>query len=244
MANPVTWFEIIGPQPERAARFYAELFGWHVEAAEGGYNVIDTHAGSGINGGFGMTQKGQEPHAVFYAQSPDIDMLLAKAGSMGGTVVTPVREIPDMVTYATFTDPWGNLVGLIKGEEADIGRVSPGDNPPVDWFELACSEPEKAWEFYRELFGWTIEGSSGEGMVHGGVREGSGAARGGIGSSRDGKPRVDMYALVDDLAKYLERAEALGATTVMPPMKVDEGTTIAMFTDPQGSTFGLYASED
>jgi uncharacterized protein len=244
MGNPVTWFEIHGPEPERTSTFYAELFGWHTETFEGGYITIDTHAGSGVNGGFGTTSDDQAPHTVFFAQGPDIDALLARATSLGGAVVSPVREIPDMVTYAMFTDPWGNLVGLIKGDEADTGRVSAGDNPPVDWFELACSEPEKAWDFYRELFGWTIRGSTGEGMKHGGVTQGSsGAARGGIGSSRDGKPRVDMYALVDDIAKYLERAESLGATTVMPPMKVDDHTTIAMFADPQGTAFGLYATD-
>ena len=160
---------------------------------------------------------------------------------------TPVTEIPEMVTYATFVDPWGSKVGLIKGDETGA-PVSSGDNPPVDWIELSSTEPQKAWDFYRELFGWTITSDmSGEGggPLHGSVDTGAGAgARGGIGSSRDGKPHVDLYAPVDDLAKYLERAEGMGATTVMPAMKVDEHTEIAMFTDPQGTTFGLYASTD
>ena len=28
----------------------------------------------------------------------------------------------------------------------------------------------------------------------------------------------------------------------MPPMQVDEHTNIALFADPQGTTFGIYAS--
>jgi predicted enzyme related to lactoylglutathione lyase len=158
--------------------------------------------------------------------------------------VTPVTEIPESVTYATFSDPWGNRIGLLKGD-ATGAPVSTGDHPTVDWVQLECAEPEKAWDFYRELFGWTITaGTAGApgGPVHGSIDTGAGSgARGGIGSSRDGKSRVDIYAAVDDLTKYLERAEGLGATTVVPAMKVDEHTEIAMFADPQGTTFGLYA---
>jgi len=77
------------------------------------------------------------------------------------------------------------------------------------------------------------------GPVHGSF-DATVGARGGIGSSPDGEPRVDVYAAVDDLPKYLERAAGLGGAVVMPAMKVDEETEIAMFTDPQGGTFGLY----
>jgi predicted enzyme related to lactoylglutathione lyase len=123
--------------------------------------------------------------------------------------------------------------------------VSAGDNPPIDWVEIGCAEPKKAWDFYRELFGWTIEGDmmgDGDGPIHGSFdTPGSVGARGGIGSSPDGEPRVDLYAAVDDLAKYLERAAGHGGTVVMPAMKVDEQTEIAMFNDPQGGTFGLYS---
>jgi len=45
MGNPVTWFEINGPQPEQTAKFYAELFGWETQPVPGGYILIDTHAG-------------------------------------------------------------------------------------------------------------------------------------------------------------------------------------------------------
>ena len=247
MGNPITWFEILGPNPERTATFYSRLFGWHTETMEGGYIVIDTHSGRGMNGGIGQPAADGKPGSILYAEGPDIQGLLDKAGSLGATTVTPVTEIPEMVTYASFSDPWGNRIGLMKGD-ATGSPVSAGDNPTVDWVEIGCSEPKKAWEFYRELFGWTISTDmSGEegGPLHGSVDTGAGTgARGGIGSSRDGKPRVDIYAAVDDLAKYLERAEGLGGATVMPAMKVDEHTEIAMFTDPQGTSFGLYSSTD
>ena len=243
MGNPITWFEIVGPKPEQTATFYSELFGWHTETAEGGYILVDTHSGHGMNGGIAEPPPQGRPGSLIYAQGPDIESLLDKAGSLGGTTLVPVTEIPDMVTFAVFADPWGNRIGLMKGD--GDAPVSAGDNPTVDWVEIGCKEPEKAMDFYRELFGWTFEGDmSGEGggPVHGSFDTGSkGGARGGVGSSRDGEPQVDIYAKVDDVTKYLERAEGLGGTIVMPAMKVDEETEIGMFTDPQGGTFGLYS---
>ena len=116
MGDPVTWFEVNGPQPERTAAFYAELFGWSMQAIpEANYTLIDTHAGSGINGGIGQAREGQPAHVVFYAENPDIQAVLDRAVSMGATTVVPVTEIPDMVTFAQFTDPFGNRRPNIRG---------------------------------------------------------------------------------------------------------------------------------
>jgi predicted enzyme related to lactoylglutathione lyase len=242
MGNPVTWFEINGPEPEQTAKFYSELFGWSIQSMpEANYTLIDTHAGDGVNGGLAQTREGQPTHSVFYAENPDIQALLDRAESMGAKTVVPVTDVPDMVTFAQFTDPFGNLVGLVQGDGST--KVSAGDNPPVDWFELTCSEPVKAWDFYRDLFGWDIKGDETEQFVYGQIDTGGGI-RGGIGGSPDGQPHATLYASVDDLQKYLERAESLGGKAVMQPMKVDEHTSIALFTDPQGTTFGMYATQD
>lgn len=240
MANPVTWFELDGPHPEQAAAFYADLFGWSMQAIpDQNYTIVGTHAGSGINGGISKTSEGEEPYQVFYVENPDIQALLDKAGSMGAKTVIPVTVVPDMVTFARFTDPFGNLIGLAQGDGSS--NVEAGDNPPVDWFDFSCGEPHRAWDFYRELFGWKIQDPGAQGIVYGMVDTGGGI-RGGIGGSPDGRPHVNLYASVDDLQKYLEQAETLGAKTVMPPSPVDEHTSIALFADPQGTTFGMYST--
>jgi predicted enzyme related to lactoylglutathione lyase len=240
MGNPVSWFDVAGPAPEKAAEFYSQLFSWEVQEAPGyDYRMIDTHAGSGINGGLARQQEGQPPASLIHVQGPDIQALLDKAISMGGTVAMPVTE-NEMVTYAMFVDPWGNTVGVVKGSEDEIRPPSPGDNPPVDWFEMACADPKKAWAFYRELFGWEIKESEGDGYLHGSIDSGNGGARGGIGSTMDEQPHITLYAHVDDPAKYVERAESLGATTTMPVTDIGEGTVLAHFTDTQGATFGVY----
>src|SRR2546422_3248631 len=242
MGNPITWFEVNGPEPEQTAKFYSEVFGWHTETVPGNYILIDTHSGSGMNGGIGQTREGQPPHSIFYVENPDIQKLLDQAEKLGAKTMVPVTEIPDMVTFAQFTDPFGNLVGLVKGDGQV--KVSEGSNPPVDWAELSCADPKKAWDFYRELFGWKIiEGDAapeGGGMLHGGIDTGGAGARGGIGSSPDGQPRVTLYASVDALQKYLEGARALGGTTGMHPMPGDGPPHHAAFGGPPAPPVGVY----
>jgi predicted enzyme related to lactoylglutathione lyase len=240
MGNPITWFETVGPDPQKRAAFFAELFGWHTETAEGGYILIDTHSGRGMNGGVSEPPPDALPGSIFYAEDADIQAKLDRANGLGAKTLMGVTEVP-MVTFAVFADPWGNAIGLVQGDGET--RVSAGANPAVDWVEIGCSEPEKANDFYRELFDWAIVGDQpGEGgQVHAGFRTGSEVgAHGGIGSSRDGQPHIDIYAKVDDVAKYVERIEPAGGAVVMPAMQVDDETQIAMFADPTGNTFGLY----
>jgi predicted enzyme related to lactoylglutathione lyase len=237
MGNPVVHFELQAPDDSALAKFYSELFGWHVQPMpEMSYNVVDTHAGKGINGGFGQSDK---PFATIYVAVDDPQAALDKAAALGGKIVMPVTEIPNVVTLAQFTDIEGNLVGIVKGGEDGPG-VSEGSNPPVAWFEIVGNEPKKLWDFYRELFGWEIKESETDQFVYGEVQppDGKGIG-GGIGSGEQG-PMISVWASVDDLQKYLDRAQSLGAKTIVPPRKVDEHLEIAMFVDVQGVPFGLF----
>ena len=45
--------------------------------------------------------------------------MLREAEERGGTVVMPVTSIPGMVTFAMFSDPEGNCVGLVSSDVPD-----------------------------------------------------------------------------------------------------------------------------
>jgi uncharacterized protein len=249
MGNRVVHFEVDGTDWKALAGYYQELFGWHVqEIPEGNYAVIDTHAGTGINGGIGQSQSG-EPFGVFYAQGPDVQAMLDKAESLGGKTVVPVVEMTDPfpLTFAQFADPQGNRIGLVKGDDTEEGGPSEGDGVPVSWFEIVGPDPKALLDFYGKLFGWTEQAadSAGGQDIPGGFEyhliDGAGIG-GGIGSSPDGKGHATVYATVDDVQKYLERAETLGGKTVLPVTTLGQ-TTFAQFADPQGVVFGLSRTE-
>ncbi|MCZ6619094.1 MAG: VOC family protein [Gammaproteobacteria bacterium] len=113
MPNPVVHFEILGPDGEQLQRFYAEMFGWTINADNPmSYGLVDT-GGGGINGGIGQSE---QPLAAIYIEVDDPAQYLEKVVAAGAELVQDVTEIPDMVTFAQFRDPAGNIVGLVKGD--------------------------------------------------------------------------------------------------------------------------------
>jgi len=198
MANDVVWFELNGPDPGKAAAFYSELFGWQTQALEGGYTTVDTNAGAGINGGLGASQDGK-PSTRIYVLVDDLQKTLDRVAELGGTTVVPITEVA-MVTFAQFSDPQGNVIGLLPpptDPNAAAGGPSKGDGAPVDWWEILGPDPKRLWSFYRDLFGWQIDEGGTDQFLYGQVRqEDSG---GGVGSSPAGQPHVNLYGRVDDL---------------------------------------------
>jgi predicted enzyme related to lactoylglutathione lyase len=115
MANPVVHFEILGKEPKKLQDFYAGVFGWSVDANnEMNYGIVPADEG-GIGGGIGPAM-GPAGHVTFYISVDDPQAYLDSVEKAGGKTVTPVTVIPEMVTFALFSDPEGNIIGLVKSE--------------------------------------------------------------------------------------------------------------------------------
>ncbi len=116
MGRPIAFFEVISSEPERAQRFYAELFGWQVsrDPEMGGYGLVDTGTGdTAIPGGIGPSQTANDTGVKVYVRVDDLDAYLARAGELGGTPLVPPMDLPgDYGRVAIFADPDGNAVGL------------------------------------------------------------------------------------------------------------------------------------
>jgi len=113
MGKPVTWFEISSSNASELHKFYSKVFGWKIETVDGGYGVVDSRSEKGIAGGIG---EAEGPNQVtFYIEVEDLEKYLKNVEANGGKTIVPVTEIPNMVTFAQFADPQGNVVGLFKG---------------------------------------------------------------------------------------------------------------------------------
>ena len=114
MGSPVVHWEISSKNDVNLKRFYADLFDWKVDANNPmNYGMVET-GGEGINGGISEGQA-YDQYVTVYVQVADPQAALEKAERLGGKTVMPVTEIPGAVTMAQFTDPAGNMIGLIKG---------------------------------------------------------------------------------------------------------------------------------
>ena len=115
MGNPIVHFELMGPDGEAQKSFYAGIFDWKIEAVEGSEQYFMTDTGEGQMGG--AVGKGSEEipqYVTIYVQVDDIEATLEKIEDSGGKTILPRTEIPEMVTYALFADPAGNMVGLVE----------------------------------------------------------------------------------------------------------------------------------
>jgi uncharacterized protein len=112
--HPVVHFEIAARDPRALHTFYSSLFGWTIKADNPmGYGLVKAEGKSGIGGGIGSAEGGAFG-VTFYVAVPNLDAALRKVGELGGRTVVPPTTIPNMVTYAMFTDPQGNRIGLVK----------------------------------------------------------------------------------------------------------------------------------
>jgi hypothetical protein len=107
---------------------------------------------------------------------------------------------------------------------------------PVVHFEIGCRNTAKTQEFYKTLFDWKISEMGPAAMIA--------AEAGGIGghiNSLGHEPYhyTIFYVAVDNVAAYLEKAAALGAKTLVPPVDIPTGT-FAWMQDPEGNTVGLW----
>src|SRR5262249_22220424 len=122
MANPVTWFEIIGKDSNGLHTFYREVFGWKLTppvAEMGNYSMLTDHQ-PGIGGGIGEG----DARVTVYIETTDPQGLLERASRAGARVLMPVTTITPDTTIAMLMDPAGNTFGLLK---ANASRPAPAD---------------------------------------------------------------------------------------------------------------------
>jgi uncharacterized protein len=114
MPNPVIHFEVAGPDASGLQKFYASLFDWKIDANNPmNYGMVEASEG-GIGGGVGPSPDGNK-HLTWYVQVDDLQAALDKAEQLGGKTVMPPMDVPGGPSIAQFTDPAGNVVGLVKG---------------------------------------------------------------------------------------------------------------------------------
>lgn len=133
--NRVSHFEIHAEDPERAAAFYRDVFGWEIKKWEGDlatsggieyWMVMTAPADSkeaGINGGIirregSSPEKGACPGAfVCTVVVASYDETAAKIESCGGECQKPKYALAGMAWQGYFTDTEGNLFGVHQSDK-------------------------------------------------------------------------------------------------------------------------------
>lgn len=110
----VCWADLNTSDPETAAQFYEQVFGWELWQSEkdsSGYRHIRT-AGKDI-GGIPPSSGNMRPYWMLTFMASDVPTLTNKAGALGANTLFPVTEIAEG-KFSILADPQGAPFGLYQ----------------------------------------------------------------------------------------------------------------------------------
>lgn len=242
------WVDLSAPDPSTTSDFYAELFGWTVhDTGEegGGYRMCLRH-GKPV-AGIGPQPPGADPSAPRF-WSTFVSVLDAEATTeavreAGGTVRYEPMDVADAGRMAVFTDPTGAEICAWQPRQHPGSALINEPGTPC-WHELATRSPERAVDFYRQVFGWdAVNSTVGEAdyttwrcrdeVVAGMIRM----------TERwpaDLPAHWMAYFAVGDTDREVESLRRLGGGVLVPPTDVEPGR-FAVVRDPGGGAFGIIA---
>ncbi len=114
--------------------------------------------------------------------------------------------------------------------------------PRVVHFELGAVKPERAAEFYRDVFGWEIskwEGPEDYWLVTTGAEDQQGI-NGAIMRHQDAKPRTVNTIEVDSVDKFAERVKQNGGQVVVEKTVIPGVGYQIYCRDTEGNLFGVH----
>jgi predicted enzyme related to lactoylglutathione lyase len=109
------WADLSTPDPQRAAAFYADVFGWSMPPGQGGY----LHIANGANfiGGIQPAEHREAslpPHWLIYFHVDDCDFSTQKARELGGKIYMGPMTMEKVGRMTVLADPQGAVFSLFQ----------------------------------------------------------------------------------------------------------------------------------
>jgi predicted enzyme related to lactoylglutathione lyase len=248
------WCELMTPDTRAAGEFYASVIGWNVKELKmdgmPSYFLFEMGEGDKCPGIGGMMNFPPElegkvpPNWTGYVAVDDVDETAKQFAALGGSVRRAPENIPGIGRFAVVADPHGAVICIMTPLPPENPPQQLPPEPPgnVGWYELYAGDCEEAFQFYAQVFGWTVDhdmdmGPTGVYRIF--------AHRGRvIGGMMTRPPNVPIacwgyYFNVDAIDAAIDRLTAGGGNVVHGPMEVPGGSWIVQATDPQGAFFSL-----
>ena len=247
-AGTPVWVDLQSSDPEGAAAFYRDLFGWEVvppTAEMGGYAVA-TLRGTPVTA-IGplppmIAEAGGRSTWTTYFVVDDIGRAASAATDQGGQVLVPPGELARGVYLAIVSDPTGAVFGLWQQEKGTPWlRNEPG---AVDWLELVAQGYEESLPFYENVLMVGVSQMPLNDGVYTLFDVGDANVAGAMAPVSPETPSHWLvYFQVADLDASLERVLGLGGATLSLPMSASGVGRWAVVTDPFGGAFALLEPE-
>jgi predicted enzyme related to lactoylglutathione lyase len=161
------WVDTTQPDPDAAANFYGDLFGWDFEdampAGSAGRYLVGRLRSCDV-AAVSSQPEGTPDRAVWntYIWVENADGAAAKAREAGGTVLSEPFDVMDAGRMAVLADPEGAAFCVWQAGEHRGARIvnEPGS---LNFNILNTRDSEAAKQFYGAVFDWTtLDLGSGE----------------------------------------------------------------------------------
>ena len=239
------WLELGTSDQAAAKRFYGGLFGWSAADNPMGpdaYYTLFRLEGCDVAGGYQLDPKqhlGVPTNWTTYICVEDADAAAERAQSLGAKLIVDPFDVFDHGRMATLQDPTGAYF-CIWQPKRHIGSRIAGIPGTVCWNELATPDPERARDFYTQLFAWETYTGAESNYIH---IKAAGQDAGGIlplsAQGGDAPPHWMPYFLVSGCDDTATRAKELGGEWCMPPTTLPNVGRFAVLKDPQGAVFSI-----
>jgi uncharacterized protein len=249
------WYELITSDADAAGAFYEQVVGWtSVKSDQPGMDYRFFFAGDGSNpdegvGGYmaiteEMAAGGAQPAWVGYICVDDVDASVDSISRAGGVVYMPAMDLEGVGRMAMVTDPQGALFYVMRGASDETSHAFAKYAPKIGhgaWNELATTDTVAAWDFYKQLFGWSKDGEMDMGRLGKYEFIKSDVVIGALMPKvpEDPMPHWIVYFRVADIDAAVEAIKANGGSITFGPDEIPGGEFSLKGIDPQGAHFAL-----
>ena len=238
-----SWADLSTNDVDAAIKLYSDLFGWDVDKQDlpdGGVYAMAQIGGKDVAAISPLQEEqakmGIPPHWNVYITVEDAEQAAKACEAAGGSIVVPAFDVMVFGRMAVISDPTGAFFNVWE-PKTNIGAQVLGELNTLGWTELLTSDPEKASEFYAEVFGYEREpfGDTGYTVLKRGDKQVAGVM----------KPPMEMpsnwgvYFIAADVDDVTAKTKAAGGQAYMEPTDMPEVGRIAVLADPQGAAFGV-----
>lgn len=265
IAGVPCWVDTSQPDPQAAADFYGQLFGWEMKDVmppdSPGVYLIGQIRGGDV-AAVSSIPDGAPPIATWntYVNVDDADATATKVRGAGGAVLMEPFDVMEAGRMAVFADPEG-AVFMIWQANGQIGAQVVNEHGALNFNTLHVRDADAAKAFYNAVFGWTtLALPSGEMWTQPGYGDHLELTTPGLREmvAQSGAPAdfVDVVAAllpigddlpdlpahwsvtfgVDDADAIAARATELGGTVVVPPTDAP-WVRMTVISDPAGASF-------
>lgn len=259
------WVDTTQPDPDAAAKFYGELFGWEFEdvAPAGAPGVyMSARLPDGDVAAIGSLREGAPSVATWntYVLVDSADDTAAAVRDAGGSIVMEPANVGEAGRMAVVADPAGAAFSVWE-PRSHGGASVVNEHGAVVFNDLYTRDIEGVKAFYGAVFGWdTLDLGGGlmwtltgygdhleqrtpgmrENMAAMGAPEGFEDVVATIVPIPDDQPDTPAHwgltFAVDDVDAIVAKAAELGARVILPAFDAP-WVRIALLADPQGATF-------